>query len=196
VIDFIDMEERRNNRAVEKKLKDCLKNDRARIQVGRISHFGLMEMSRQRMRASVLERLPDAQRQAPREGAHRSAIRRSTSSTTSATRLPGWKAASACASRWWPMTISAWSCSQSTRAKISDLPRVQPITAGLWRPRRGRGYRHRRGTRKKPKAVSRTEDEDEDDGQRKKRRRRRRRGGKGREDGDEADVEAQDEQTG
>ena len=47
VIDFIDMEENRNNRAVEKKLKDCLKNDRARIQVGRISHFGLMEMSRQ-----------------------------------------------------------------------------------------------------------------------------------------------------
>jgi ribonuclease E len=55
VIDFIDMEEKRNNRAVEKKLKDCLKNDRARIQVGRISHFGLMEMSRQRIRASVLE---------------------------------------------------------------------------------------------------------------------------------------------
>ncbi|MCI5073845.1 Rne/Rng family ribonuclease, partial [Oricola sp.] len=55
VIDFIDMEENRNNRAVEKKLKECLKNDRARIQVGRISHFGLLEMSRQRMRASVLE---------------------------------------------------------------------------------------------------------------------------------------------
>jgi len=55
VIDFIDMEESRNNRAVEKKLKECLKNDRARIQVGRISHFGLMEMSRQRIRASVLE---------------------------------------------------------------------------------------------------------------------------------------------
>ncbi|WP_315923355.1 ribonuclease E/G [Mesorhizobium sp. SP-1A] len=55
VIDFIDMEENRNNRAVEKKLKDCLRNDRARIQVGRISHFGLMEMSRQRIRASVLE---------------------------------------------------------------------------------------------------------------------------------------------
>ncbi|HYZ23919.1 MAG TPA: Rne/Rng family ribonuclease, partial [Rhodopila sp.] len=55
VIDFIDMEEKRNNRAVEKKLKDCLKNDRARIQVGRISHFGLMEMSRQRIRSSVLE---------------------------------------------------------------------------------------------------------------------------------------------
>lgn len=55
VIDFIDMEEKRNNRAVEKKLKDCLKNDRARIQVGRISHFGLLEMSRQRIRASVLE---------------------------------------------------------------------------------------------------------------------------------------------
>ncbi len=55
VIDFIDMEEKRNNRAVERKLKDCLKNDRARIQVGHISHFGLMEMSRQRIRASVLE---------------------------------------------------------------------------------------------------------------------------------------------
>ena len=55
VIDFIDMEEKRNNRAVEKRLKECLKNDRARIQVGRISHFGLLEMSRQRIRASVLE---------------------------------------------------------------------------------------------------------------------------------------------
>jgi ribonuclease E len=55
VIDFIDMEENRNNRAVEKKLKDCLKSDRARIQVGRISAFGLMEMSRQRMRTGVLE---------------------------------------------------------------------------------------------------------------------------------------------
>lgn len=55
VIDFIDMEENRNNRAVEKKLKDCLKNDRARIQVGRISAFGLLEMSRQRIRTGVLE---------------------------------------------------------------------------------------------------------------------------------------------
>ncbi len=55
VIDFIDMEEKRNNRSVEKKLKECLKSDRARIQVGRISHFGLLEMSRQRIRASVLE---------------------------------------------------------------------------------------------------------------------------------------------
>src|SRR5690606_31098903 len=43
VIDFTDMEERRNDRALEKKLKDCLKNDRARIQVGHTSHFGLME---------------------------------------------------------------------------------------------------------------------------------------------------------
>ncbi len=55
VIDFIDMEEKRNNRAVEKRLKDALKDDRARIQVSRISHFGLLEMSRQRIRASVLE---------------------------------------------------------------------------------------------------------------------------------------------
>ncbi|MBB3808655.1 ribonuclease E/G [Pseudochelatococcus contaminans] len=55
VIDFIDMEDKRNVRNVEKKLKDCLKNDRARIQVGRISAFGLMEMSRQRIRTGVLE---------------------------------------------------------------------------------------------------------------------------------------------
>ncbi|MBB3951104.1 Rne/Rng family ribonuclease [Aureimonas jatrophae] len=55
VIDFIDMEEKRNNRNVEKRLKECLKDDRARIQIGRISHFGLLEMSRQRIRASVLE---------------------------------------------------------------------------------------------------------------------------------------------
>ncbi|WP_455474816.1 Rne/Rng family ribonuclease [Bartonella sp. B30(2025)] len=55
VIDFIDMLEDRNIRMVEKKLKDCLKNDRARIQVGHISHFGLLEMSRQRIRISVLE---------------------------------------------------------------------------------------------------------------------------------------------
>ncbi|MDB5505622.1 MAG: RNAse [Devosia sp.] len=55
VIDFIDMVESRSNKAVERKLKDCLKNDRARIQVGRISHFGLMEMSRQRIRFGVVE---------------------------------------------------------------------------------------------------------------------------------------------
>ncbi len=55
VIDFIDMEERRHNAAVEKKLKDKLKTDRARIQVGRISGFGLMEMSRQRLRPGMLE---------------------------------------------------------------------------------------------------------------------------------------------
>ncbi len=55
VIDFIDMDEKRNNRTVERRLKEALKNDRARIQVGRISHFGLMEMSRQRIRSSVLE---------------------------------------------------------------------------------------------------------------------------------------------
>ncbi|AQX21360.1 RNAse E [Bartonella sp. CDC_skunk] len=55
VIDFIDMLENRNIKLVEKKLKDCLKHDRARIQVGHISHFGLMEMSRQRIRVSVLE---------------------------------------------------------------------------------------------------------------------------------------------
>ncbi|MEI6799979.1 MAG: Rne/Rng family ribonuclease [Pseudomonadota bacterium] len=55
VIDFIDMEERRNNLAVEKRIKDKLKTDRARIQIGRISGFGLLEMSRQRLRPGMLE---------------------------------------------------------------------------------------------------------------------------------------------
>ena len=55
VIDFIDMDERRNNAAVEKRLKDKLKTDRARIQVGRISGFGLLEMSRQRLRPGMIE---------------------------------------------------------------------------------------------------------------------------------------------
>ncbi|KAB2542424.1 ribonuclease [Salipiger aestuarii] len=55
VIDFIDMDERKNNTAVEKKIKDKLKTDRARIQVGRISGFGLLEMSRQRLRPGMIE---------------------------------------------------------------------------------------------------------------------------------------------
>jgi ribonuclease E len=55
VIDFIDMEDSRNNRAVERRMKERLKTDRARIQVGRISAFGLMEMSRQRLRPGMLE---------------------------------------------------------------------------------------------------------------------------------------------
>jgi ribonuclease E len=55
VIDFIDMEDNRNNHAVERRLKEALKSDRARIQVGRISHFGLLELSRQRLRPSLIE---------------------------------------------------------------------------------------------------------------------------------------------
>ena len=55
VIDFIDMDERKNNLSVEKRIKDKLKTDRARIQVGRISGFGLMEMSRQRLRPGMIE---------------------------------------------------------------------------------------------------------------------------------------------
>jgi len=55
VIDFIDMEEHKNNRTVEKKFKEALKSDRARIQVGRISSFGLLEMSRQRRRSGIVD---------------------------------------------------------------------------------------------------------------------------------------------
>ena len=62
VIDFIDMEEHRNQGAVERRLKEALKNDRARIQVGRISPFGLLEMSRQRLRPSLVEPRPSPAR--------------------------------------------------------------------------------------------------------------------------------------
>jgi ribonuclease E len=55
VIDFIDMEENRNDRAVEKRMKECLKDDRARLQMGRISNFGLLELSRQRRRTGIME---------------------------------------------------------------------------------------------------------------------------------------------
>ena len=55
VIDFIDMDESRNQRAVEKRFKDSVKTDRARMQIGRISMFGLLELSRQRMRPSLME---------------------------------------------------------------------------------------------------------------------------------------------
>ena len=54
VIDFIDMEDPRNDRDVERRLRDAVKNDRARVQIGRISQFGLLEMSRQRLRAGVI----------------------------------------------------------------------------------------------------------------------------------------------
>ena len=55
VIDFIDMEEHRHNGAVERRVKDAMRHDRARIQIGRISPFGLLELSRQRLRPSLLE---------------------------------------------------------------------------------------------------------------------------------------------
>ncbi len=59
VVDFIDMDESRNNNAVEKRLKEAMKSDRAHLQVGRISAFGLLELSRQRMRPSLLEASTD-----------------------------------------------------------------------------------------------------------------------------------------
>jgi ribonuclease E len=101
VIDFIDMEEKRNNRAVERRMKEALKNDRARIQVGRISHFGLLEMSRQRIRTGVLE---------------------STTSICPHCRAP---AMSAPPRRWRSMCSARWR-SSSSRAR----PTTSPSTPG------------------------------------------------------------------
>jgi ribonuclease E len=83
VIDFIDMDHHSNARKVERAMKDALKHDRARIQVGRISSFGLMEMSRQRLRTGVLEA---STRQCPHcEGT--GLVRTASSSALSALRL-------------------------------------------------------------------------------------------------------------
>ena len=60
VVDFIDMEDNRNQTAVERRMKDAMRNDRARIQIGSISHFGLLEMSRQRLRISFNESISSA----------------------------------------------------------------------------------------------------------------------------------------
>jgi ribonuclease E len=76
VIDFIDMEINRNNAQVERKLKDCMREDRARIQIGRISGFGLLELSRQRLRPSIIESTSEVCPHCEGTG-----IRRSTEST-------------------------------------------------------------------------------------------------------------------
>ncbi len=135
VIDFIDMEEKRNNRAVERRLKEALRFDRARIQVGRISHFGLLEMSRQRLRTGVLEgstsqcphcqgtgiirstessrsrfcaalKTPSWPARARRSSPRRRRRSRSTSSTTSAPSSTTWKRAWGCRS-WSPAATSS-----------------------------------------------------------------------------------------
>ena len=134
VIDFIDMEEKPQQPRRRAPVKDALKNDRARIQVGRISHFGLLEMSRQRIRTGVLEgstvmcphcagagmvRAPSSialhvlrvledaliKSATPQHHrAHAHARWRSTSSTRSARICARWKSVSACRSRWKPTT--------------------------------------------------------------------------------------------
>ncbi|WP_193178392.1 Rne/Rng family ribonuclease [Oricola nitratireducens] len=222
VIDFIDMEENRNNRAVEKKLKDCLKNDRARIQVGRISHFGLLEMSRQRMRSSVLESTMQTCPQCGgtghvrsqqsvalhvirsledflmRNGQHHVTVR--TSADTALYILNHKRDTLTDMESRFGLHIAVLADPDIgtelfaiDKGEVSDLPRVQPV-----RPDYGDLDEDEDIEIVEEEEVSedtaeaRSEDEDEDDGRNKKRRRRRRRGGKGRED-DETDVEAQSE---
>jgi len=223
VIDFIDMEENRNNRAVEKKLKDCLKNDRARIQVGRISHFGLMEMSRQRMRASVLEStmqpcphcggtghvrsqqsvalhvIRSLEDYLMRNGKHHVTVR--TDGDTALYILNHKRDTLSEMEGRFGLRISVVADDEIgmelfaiDKGEISDLPRVQPVTPDYGDLDEDEDFVVPEEEEEETEGASRADDEEEDDGQRKKRRRRRRRGGKGREDGDEAELEAQDEQ--
>ncbi|QKV18015.1 Rne/Rng family ribonuclease [Oricola thermophila] len=219
VIDFIDMEENRNNRAVEKKLKDCLKNDRARIQVGRISHFGLMEMSRQRMRASVLEStmqpcphcggtghvrsqqsvalhvIRSLEDYLMRNGKHHVQVR--TDSDTALYILNHKRDTLTEMEGRFGLRIAIVADDDLgtdlfaiDKGEISDLPRVEPI-----RPDYGDAEDDDYVV---PEIDDETEEklkaeDEEDDGRRKKRRRRRR--GRGRAEGEETETEVRAEET-
>ena len=124
VIDFIDMDERRNNTAVEKRMKDKLKTDRARIQVGRISGFGLMEMSRQRLRPGMIEATTQ-----PCPHCHGTGLLRSDDNLAlSILRQLEEEACAAAPKRFWSRRLSASSTSLST-TNANILPRSKSGTA-------------------------------------------------------------------
>ena len=131
VIDFIDMESHSNTRKVEKAMKAALANDRARIQVGRISSFGLMEMSRQRLRTGVLEppRTPARCAMAPASSAP---CRRPHSARCAGSR-PRWSRASAASSRCAPARKSR-STSSTRSAATSPSSRTATASLSRWCP--------------------------------------------------------------
>jgi ribonuclease E len=214
VIDFIDMEYGSNVRKVEKAMKDALKNDRARIQVGRISSFGLMEMSRQRLRTGVLEATT---RQCPHcDGT--GLVRTASSAGLSALRLIEDEAAKGKGSiiSLFASTEAAVYLLNAKRADLAEIEARYGVRVEVLPEGENEGAKMRvtsSGPRPEfvPKfeaitfedddEVEAFEDEDEDDrdedrgGQRdgrrddgegrgKRRRRRRRRGGRDREEGD------------
>ena len=222
VIDFIDQEHHSNTRKVEKAMKEALKNDRARIQVGRISSFGLMEMSRQRLRTGVLEATT---RDCPHcDGT--GLVRTASSAGLSALRLIEDEAAKGKGSiiRLAASTEAAIYLLNEKRADLMEIEQRYGVTVEVVPEGEEEGAKMTVSSHgPKPKDAPRFEpivqedddeeedlpeqdeetDEDENDDDRPRKKRRRRRGGRGRnknrqrddEDGDDDDegAEASDE---
>ncbi len=197
VIDFIDMDHNSNVRKVERAMKEALKNDRARIQVGRISGFGLMEMSRQRLRTGVLEA---STRECPHcDGT--GLVRTASSAGLSALRVIEDEAAKGKGT-----VITLYASTEASvyllNAKRADLAEIEErygVTVEVKPEGEEEGAKMRvQSTGPKPTQAPKFEpivdedeqededtfsdndDDDDDDGASKKKRRRRRRGGRGR----------------
>jgi len=193
VIDFIDMDRHGNSRKVERAMREALKNDRARIQVGRISSFGLMEMSRQRLRTGVLEASTKVCPHCEGTGL----VRTASSSALSALRLIEEEAAKGKAS------IITLTASQeatiyvlnSKRQELADIEARYGVSIEITPDGETEGARMEvKASGSPPKNVPKfepivdddddedviaAEEQDEDEKPRKRRRRRGRRGGRG-----------------
>jgi len=211
VIDFIDMEYGSNVRKVERAMKDALKNDRARIQVGRISGFGLMEMSRQRLRTGVLEATT---RECPHcDGT--GLVRTASSAGLSALRLIEDEAAKGRGTviSLYASTEAAIYLLNAKRADLAEIEMRYGVTVQVIPEGEDEGAKMRvTSSGPRPSATPQfdpivddeeeddaPEDEDaegaenEDEGDPRKKRRRRRRGGRGRKRRDQEDAEGEDE---
>lgn len=214
VIDFIDMEYNSNIRKVEKAMKDALKNDRARIQVGRISGFGLMEMSRQRLRTGVLEATT---RDCPHcDGT--GLVRTASSAGLSALRLIEDEAAKGKGTviRLGASTEAAIYLLNSKRDDLVEIEQRYGVTVEVTPEGEDEGAKMTISSAgPRPSQAPKFDpivddddddddlvddhDEDEDDDAPKKKRRRRRRGGRGRNkqrDGEQSEDEAEDASEG
>ncbi|WP_422664715.1 Rne/Rng family ribonuclease [Aurantiacibacter aquimixticola] len=219
VIDFIDMDRTGNARKVERAMKDALKNDRARIQVGRISGFGLMEMSRQRLRTGVLEATT---RECPHcDGT--GLVRTASSAGLSALRLIEDEAAKGKGSviTLYASTEAAVYLLNTKRADLAEIEQRYGVSVAVEPEGEDEGAKMRVASSgpkpaNAPKFETIVDDEEEDeddtspedsaedaddDGAPRKKRRRRRRGGRGRnksrqqDDGDSSEEQPSDEES-
>ncbi|MEQ8708540.1 MAG: ribonuclease E/G [Rhodospirillales bacterium] len=193
VIDFIDMEENRNQHAVERKLKDAMRNDRARIQIGRISVFGLLELSRQRLRPSFLE---NSSAVCPHCGGS-GHVRTIDSSALQMLRIleeEGMKRKTSELSIWMPTPVALFILNQK-RAALTDIETRFNLSISVLgddsliapdhRIERVRGGDNQNAPEEEARSPEASSDDDSDSS-RPPRRRRRRRGGRQSQDNDNA----------